>query len=132
MTGNIVLGESLKRCENTGNFSESFYKIFLEKDENIQDIFKNTDFTRQKRILLLSVKILIENGLDDHKTQMMVEQISYTHDRFHHNIEPIHYDKWLDSLCETVTLLDPECSDDIVSQWRKHLTPIIDSIVAGY
>lgn len=132
MTGNIALRESLKRCENTGVFAESFYKIFLEKDEQIKDLFKDTDFTKQKRILLLSVEILIENDINDHKTQMMVERISYTHDRFHHNIEPIHYDKWLDSLCETVVLLDPRCSDDIVNEWRRHLLPIIDSIVAGY
>lgn len=127
------LQNSLKRCEASGSFPEVFYEIFLEKDEEIRELFKNTDFSKQTKLLLTSVKVLIDEQFDDdHRTQTMLENIAYTHDRNHYNISPEHYDLWLDSLCETIKRLDPEYSEELEDKWRRHMNDPINFIVAGY
>jgi len=124
---------SLARCEASGDFPKVFYEIFLEKDKAIKELFKNTDFAKQARLLLASVKVLIDYQFeDDHRTQAMLENIAYTHDRNHYNIAPEHYDLWLDSLCETVKRLDPEYSAELEERWRHHMNDPINFIVAGY
>lgn len=50
---------SFNRVRNDG-LAERFYEIFLEADPRIRPMFKNTDFKRQRDLLIHAIVMLIE------------------------------------------------------------------------
>jgi len=124
--------ESFKRCNETGKFAECFYDHFLSKSPAIKQRFANTDFDVQQRLLLTSIEMMISNRPPNRDLKRHLEVIAHTHNRHNHDIPPALYDVWLESLCETVQMLDPECSDELITQWQTQLQPSINFIVEVY
>jgi len=102
-----IVAASFECCESTGVFTETFYEIFLAKSDAIGAHFKNTDFTRQKKLLRASILILILQDTSTLKAQNILQKIADTHAKEKLNISPDLYDFWLDALCETVACRDP-------------------------
>jgi hemoglobin-like flavoprotein len=123
---------SFERCDDSGVFSDTFYDIFMSKSDDIKSLFANTDFTKQKKLLRATVKVLVSKNYEDANTKKILEDIGRTHNRAGYNIKPRYYALWLDSLCETVARLDAEYSDELEALWRKQLQTSIDFIIEKY
>lgn len=132
MLNTELLQNSIRRAEQVGDFGKTFYDVFVSKDQAIGDYFRDTDFGNQRKIILASVKMLTNNYRDDHRTHEMLENIAHTHNRNNHNIDPKWYDVWLDSLCETLSVMDPEFDTVLENMWREHLSDPIQYIISGY
>lgn len=127
-----LIKASFERCDDSGVFSDTFYEVFMSKSDDIKSFFKNTDFTKQKKLLRATVKVLASNKFEDPKTKKILEEIGRTHNRSGQNIAPKYYTLWLDSLCETVARLDPDYSDELENTWRKQMQTSIDFIIERY
>ncbi len=124
--------ESFERCDKSGAFSETFYDIFLSKSDEVKEKFKNTDFAKQKKLLRATVKIMATRSNDDKKKLRVLNDIGRTHNRHGYNIEPELYKLWLESLCETIAIHDPEFSKDLEKKWRTFIKFSIDKIINDY
>ena len=123
---------SLERCETYGEFGEVFYEAFLNASQEIPHYFENTDFIRQRLVLRDSVKMMVERDVADPAMRAMLKQLGETHNRHNRNIPPFLYELWLNSVCATVRLLDPEWDERLDRQWRVRLRPGIQLITAAY
>lgn len=132
MNSSVLIKNSFNRADATGEFSNIFYDIFLNKSVEIKNVFKDTNFKKQKKLLRATVKILVDHEYEKTRTKKIINDISHTHNQHGHNIAPHYYDLWLDSLCETIEKLDPEYSKRLEIFWRKHMQKFIDLIVTGY
>ena len=52
------ISASFQRCDESGAFSDTFYEIFMSKSEDVKHFFTDTDFTKQKKLLRATVKVL--------------------------------------------------------------------------
>ncbi len=123
---------SLERCEAAGDFSEAFYRIFLTSSPEIAPHFAETDFRRQREVLRDSVHLLVTEDVAGKQVRDLLERLGSVHGREGRNIPPRLYEFWLDSICETVSRLDPEWNDDLERKWRVRLRAGMQIIMAAY
>ncbi len=123
---------SFERCDKSGAFSDTFYEIFMSKSDEIKSFFKNTNFTKQKKLLRATVKVLATKEFIEPKTQKILEDIARTHNRSGYAIAPQFYEIWLDSVCETIARHDPDYSNELEIKWRKMMQFSIDFIIERY
>ena len=124
--------QSLVRCKVHGEFGEVFYEVFLNASQEIPHHFENTDFVRQRSVLQDSVRMMVEHDVSQPEMREMLERLGETHNRHNRNIPPRLYELWLDSVCETVKLLDPDWDEDLERLWRVRLRPGMQIIMAAY
>lgn len=119
------------RCTSNPEFVDEFYRTFISSSNEIEKKFKFTNFSKQRKLLLssLSYMILAYTARDLYH---LLGHISRSHCRSLHNIEPHLYLNWLDSLVETVGVIDPHYTADIGEAWRIVMQPGIDYIISGY
>jgi hemoglobin-like flavoprotein len=123
---------SFERSDASNSFSDTFYDIFMSKSANIKFFFEKTNFIKQKKLLRATVKVLTTKEFNEPKAIKILGDIAKTHRRSGYGIEPKYYALWLDSLCETIALHDPEFTEDLEKKWRKLMQKPIDFIVARY
>ena len=123
---------SLERCRTHGEFGEVFYEIFLNASQEIPHHFANTEFLRQRSVLHDSVGMMVEHDVSEPPMREMLQRLGETHSRGNRNIQPRLYELWLDSVCETVKLLDPDWDEDLERLWRVRLRPGMQIIMAAY
>lgn len=123
---------SFQRCEANGDFAEVFYETFLSAAPEIPPYFAATDFDRQRRVLRDSVHLMVTRDVDEPEMREAMERLGKEHGRGGRNILPKLYELWLDCVCQTVKLLDPEWSDALERKWRVRLRPGIQMIMARY
>jgi len=127
-----AVSESFARCDNTGDFSSTFYEKFLVKSPEIETIFSSTNFIQQKKLLRATVKVMVNKPVDNPDLRHHIDTIARTHNRNGYNIKPYLYNLWLDALCETVAELDPDYSQELKQYWRAHMQLSIDHITSAY
>jgi len=94
-------------------------------------LFRQTNFTRQKKMLQMSLNLLIaRHGKRPGRwlpaparRQAFARQL---------DIEPKHYVAWLNSLMKAVKQHDPKYRPELEHVWRSSLKPGIDLIKARY
>jgi hemoglobin-like flavoprotein len=122
------LVESFYRCINSGTFADTFYDLFLSKGPEIAQKFAATDFTHQKLMLRQSLLELLafDRGLAD--TSEEIERLGQRHKEL--EITPQMYAMWLDALCETIEMHDPQYTPELEQQWRDAMQVPIDQMIA--
>ncbi len=129
---NALVRESFARCEAAGDFADVFYAVFLDASPEIAPHFAATDFAAQHKLLRATVYILVTRDADDPQAFAALERIGRSHSRSELNIRPALYDLWLDSVCSTVTQLDPDWTPELETAWQEQLRPGITAITALY
>jgi hemoglobin-like flavoprotein len=129
-TVEIVQG-SFARCDSP-EFYDTIYDIFLAKSPEVQKVFANTDFKRQKVILRTTVSLMVRFQLPDPRAQEVFEKVGTSHSREGHNIHPSLYALWLESLLESIDRHDPESSDEVKDAWRDYLQDGVAIIISKY
>ncbi|QEG43624.1 globin [Roseimaritima ulvae] len=123
---------SYHRCMYGEGFLDTFYDTFLDGAPDIQEKFRNTDFTHQKLMLRESLLLMIMYSLGQTQVRDELVQLAKRHDRNHVDIPPTMYERWLESLCVAVGKHDPEFSPEMEQQWRAAMQPGIDLMVSYY
>ena len=123
---------SYHRCLHTSGFVDTFYELFLAKSPEVAEKFRNTDFTRQKRMLRESLLMMVMFNHDPDSVREDLEQLARRHSRHEVDIPPPLYDLWLDSLCEAVEKHDPEFRPELADNWREAMQAGIEVFISNY
>ena len=121
-----VFTESFRRVLGTGaynpEFIKCFYDTFLEKSPVVAEKFAQTDMSAQRTMLHDSLLTMV----DFNRTKIpspRLQQLAEIHSRSQHDIKPVLYDLWLESLITAVARHDPDFDDDVSLAWRIALAP---------
>ncbi|MDP2343835.1 MAG: globin [Deltaproteobacteria bacterium] len=120
--------KSFHRALNKG-LPETFYAIFLEHDDRIRELFKNTDFKKQRDLFVHGVLMLIEFADGKAMGLMAMQRLGESHSRKKLNVTPDLYPIWVDSMMEALAKLDPEFTPELERQWRQALRKGIDLLI---
>ncbi len=127
-----IFNHSRARCEKEDRFLDRFYEKFTATSPEISEKFANTDFTRQKQALALSLKMISLASKGGDEADLYLGYIATRHDRHHLNIKPELYDFWVDTLIDTVRETDSQYDDDVERAWRSTLAYGIDYMKSHY
>ncbi len=124
--------ESVDRCADCGDFIPAFYERFLATSEEIREKFKDTDFKRQNRMLLRSLRLAAGATAGNPESLKEVRERAITHDREHLNIQPRLYKLWLNAIIATAREFDPQWDAKVESAWRRSLGHVIEHMIKYY
>jgi len=123
---------SFGRCALKPDFLDTFYKIFIATSPEVAALFKNTDFQKQKKVIQMSLNMLITHAMGTGVVEGYLQQLADSHSRKGLNIDPRHYATWLDCLMKTVKQYDPKYTPELEQAWRACLNKGIDLIKSKY
>ena len=125
---------SLRRCLAAPDFLLDFYGRFMASSEEIREKFKDTDFTRQTRVLadsLWAISVAAQ-GKAGSPAWGNLAPLAKMHNRQGLDIRPELYDQWLDCLVSAARHHDPEFSDALETAWRDTLWVGIEFMRSRY
>jgi hemoglobin-like flavoprotein len=114
---------SYHRARETGQLFDTFYRIFLNKAPEIPPMFVRTDFSHQKLMLresILEMLMFAQTGTG----HAQMRRLGDRHRQL--RVKPVHYDLWLDALCEALAVHDSEFSAALEQMWRAAMSKGID------
>lgn len=111
--------DSLERCLNRGEFFERFYERFFAADPRVEALFAHTDMARQRRVLRVSLIMILDLSLEDSGIDLRLAQIADRHDEL--AIDDDLYDVWLGEMVATASEFDPHFDARVAQAWRSVL-----------
>ena len=123
---------SFGRCGLNPDFLDSFYKNFLATSPEVAALFKNTDFKKQKKMLQMSLSMLLTYAMGTGVVDGYMQQLSEKHSRRGLSIDPRHYSSWQNSLMKAVKQYDPKLTPELEQAWRASLNKGIELMRAKY
>ena len=129
-----LFNDSLERCHQQPVFLDRFYELFLNSSEEVAQKFADTDFKRQKRVLKISLYMLMMVVNDElaAESKAHLERIATLHNRDALKIEPRLYGFWLNCLLKAVAETDPYFDEEIEDAWRMVLAYGIEFMTSRY
>ncbi|MBX3414794.1 MAG: globin [Pirellulales bacterium] len=106
---------SYHRARESGELFDTFYCLFLAKAAEIPPMFAHTDFPHQKLMLresLLEMLMYSHTGAGREEIERLAERHRLL------NVQPRHYELWLDALCEALAQHDPRFNAELAQVWR--------------
>jgi len=120
-TPKMLFLASLNRCRRSSNFLPMFYKRFIESSDIIRQKFLNTDFERQNKMLLESLRLIAAATSGDPEGLRELTERAETHDRNHHDIKEEHYEHWRHALIDSARTCDDQWNTPIEEAWNRIL-----------
>lgn len=117
--------DSLGRCVECPTFVERFYELFMASSPKVGELFRDTDFERQKRVLKDSLYVmLVAAGTTKGPAHDEIERLA----KFHRDIGVSHdmLSLWLDALVEAAREHDTHFTDELEKDWRASLAGPIE------
>jgi hypothetical protein len=129
-----IFRASLKRCLAAPDFLLDFYGLFMASSEEVREKFKDTDFTRQTRILADSLwaMTVAAQGQSGSPAWGDLPRLAKRHSRADLDIRPGLYDEWLRCLLGAARKHDREFSPEIETAWRETLAVGIEYLRSRY
>ena len=131
-TVNELFLDSLERCAKSKKFIPAFYTRFLSASDDIRDKFRHTDFERQNRMLLRSLRLAAHAADGKPEVLREIQERAVSHSRKHLNIDPRLYNFWRSALIETSRQFDDQWDDDIEEAWLTVLEYVINQMIKHY
>jgi hemoglobin-like flavoprotein len=128
----IIFQESFERCMVASRFLDTFYDHFLKSSPEVAAKFQGTDFTRQKRMLKVSLYAMVGALVLHSADYSILESTARRHARTDREIPPHLYALWLDSLIFAAKICDPIFDAKAEQNWREAMQSGIDYIVSFY
>ena len=100
-------------------FFDTFYDVFTSKSPEIKAAFANTNMERQKLMLKDSLMHLVAFSLSQQVTSPL-EKIATVHANLQIGVEL--YDIWMDSLIESLSMVDTHYTNKDAMAWRVILS----------
>ena len=124
--------ESLERCAADDAFIPAFYERFLSSSDEVRFKFRNTDFERQNKMLLQSLRLSAGATAGNPDSLRELKERAETHSSVNLNIRPELYDLWLTAVIETAGSFDPQCDETTEDAWRSILGHVIHHMIRYY
>lgn len=122
---NQLFNDSYERIsENSDEFFDAFYKSFLGKSKEIDQLFTNVDMEKQKIVLRESLVYMISFYSTKVAGDYLIELADLHQNKL--KITPSMYQEWLDALIEALTKVDKIFNKDVELAWRITLSPGIE------
>ncbi len=115
----LTVKESYMRCLGEGDFVGHFYELFLNADPEIEEMFKQTNFDIQRLLLRKAIMAILMYYGGDRAGRHKMAHLQETHNPRHMNIKPQHYEKFMESLQQTVRNLDTEYDQQVDEAWAE-------------
>jgi hemoglobin-like flavoprotein len=119
---------SYHRARQSGQLFDTFYVLFLAKSPEIPPMFARTDFPHQKLMLresILEMLVFAQTGMG----RVEIERLAERHRQL--NVKPVHYELWLDALCEALAKHDSQFCSDLELMWRDAMRKGIEVMSAS-
>ena len=125
---------SLKRCLETPDFLRAFYDLFMSHSDEIREKFRQTDFTRQTRVLAdsLYAMAVVSQGESESPAWAEIDRLGLQHARGQLDVRPEHYDVWLDCLVRAARQYDTQFTPELDRAWRETLGAGIERMRSHY
>ena len=124
--------DSLERCAKAKEFLPTFYANFMSSSEEVREKFRHTNFDRQNRMLLNSLRLAGDAVAGDPQALKQLIERGETHSRNHLNIEPRLYESWLESLLRAAHQFDEHWDYEVEAAWRLVLSHVIRHMLRYY
>lgn len=119
---------SLNRCLANPAFLKRFYDLFMASSDEVREKFRNTDFSRQTRVLADSLYLMAvaaqaaaAHGEAESPAWVEMARLAKRHSGADLDVRPEHYDLWLDRLLAAAREHDPQFSPEVETGWRETL-----------
>ncbi len=114
-----LFGDGVSLAGSSHAFFERFYERFLQ-DPGIAKLFESTDLEAQVRMLKISMVSLVSYYVVGHPTPELTRLA-----RLHNSLGVTSdlFDRWLDTLLQTVEEFDAECDEATLLAWCWAVTP---------
>lgn len=132
MTDRARFLDSLERCAKSCEFIPTFYSNFMASSEEVRERFLHTDFDRQHRMLLNSLRLAGDAVAGDPLALKELRERGDTHGRYHLNIEPRLYELWLEALIRAAHQFDEHWDYEVEAAWRLVLAHVIRHMLKYY
>jgi len=124
--------ESLNRCTLSSEFISTFYDRFVASSPEVRKKFARTDFAKQNRMLLKSLKLAAAATAGDPEGLQEITARAESHDRHHLNVKPHLYELWRTALFETARRYDKRWDTATETAWITILGHVIHRMVKFY
>lgn len=109
---------SYRRCLEAKDFFARFYAKFFEECPEAETMFAATDFERQHRLLQHAIGLLLNFDRQPDTKPNILSRVAERHSRRDLAVAPALYPMFLDSLIDTMRLLDPDFTEETERAWR--------------
>ncbi len=127
-----LFNDSFERCRTNPRFLDRFYDLFLGSSPTVAAKFTQTDLSRQKMMLTISLYIFIDLAYRGELTYPYIDRIAQVHSRTGKDIPAELYTLWLESLIQAVRECDPRFDPPTEAAWRRVLGIGIAYMTARY
>jgi hemoglobin-like flavoprotein len=127
-----LFNDSLERCTRGPRFLERFYELFMASSPEVAAKFVDTDFRRQRRVLKISLYMMMLAAEGKLEADLHLERIARRHSRAELRIRPELYDLWLECLLRAARESDPQFGAETEAAWRVILRRGIEFMKARY
>lgn len=123
-----LFNDSFERCRQDPMFLDRFYALFIDSNDEVQSMFRQTDMERQKELLMITLSYMMLA----HADPTVLDRVADRHNRKNLNIKPHQYVLWLECMVAAVHQTDPKFSRDVAEAWRVTMQPGIDYLISRY
>ena len=116
-----MFNDSLDRCRKNPRFLDRFYEYFVGSSEAVAAKFAQTDFLRQKIMLISSLAAIRSFATRREATHPELDHIAEIHSRTRKDVPAELYTLWLESLMRAVRECDPCFDLPTEAAWRTVL-----------
>jgi len=127
-----LFNDSLERCTRGPGFLERFYELFMASSPEVAEKFARTDLRRQRRMLKVSLFMMMLAAEGQLEADVHLERIARRHSRADLGIRPELYDVWLECLLQAARESDPQFGGETERAWRSVLRRGIDYMKSMY
>jgi hemoglobin-like flavoprotein len=127
-----IFNSSLERCQANPQFLTLFYQKFVISNSEIREKFSNTNMENQKMMLHASIYMIMLATQKNQAASAYLDKVAKRHSKTELNIRPGLYEIWLDTLLDTVSIIDPQYKNETGSAWKKVMTYGIDYMKSKY
>jgi truncated hemoglobin YjbI len=122
--------DSLGRCVECVTFLDRFYELFTKSSAKVAELFKDTDFVRQKQVLKASLyEMLVAAGTTKGPAHDELERLAKLHQEL--GVTEDMYQLWLDALVRAAREHDRHFTDELENDWRASMSGPIQLMKAG-
>ena len=132
MSPKEIFLQSLARCQERPDFIRRFYALFVASSKEVAAKFRFTDFDRQERMLLKSLRLSAAATEGDPDGLAELTKRAETHDREHLDIKPAMYDLWLQSVIAAASEYDPRWDQEVAAAWNTILGFVVLHMTRRY
>jgi len=129
----LEVNASYGRCCLSPDFFDVFYTRFIHCSPVIVAKFKNTDLTKQKKLLKTGLTFLLLFVQGDEYGRIQMQRIAEIHSRKKHDVSPTLYPLWKISLLETIKEFDKKhMTSELEQHWEACIQAGVDFIIKFY